>query len=277
MKIVVLGSGTSSGVPVIGCSCKVCSSNDPKDKRLRSSIYIILDKTDVTDNDSPRHILIDVGPDFREQALRYKIDKIDAIFFTHAHADHIFGLDDIRMFNFIQKKSIPVYAEEQTSKDLLRIFGYCFQKNPKYEGGGVPNLNLNIISDGDIIKFGSTEIKALRAYHGSLPVLGYKINKFAYLTDCSIIPEDTSKEIDKITHLILDGLRHRPHKTHLTIEKAIEFVLSKKNPPRTYLTHLSHEVSHVQTDNEIYKKTNGKVSLAYDGLACIIHETPLCS
>jgi phosphoribosyl 1,2-cyclic phosphate phosphodiesterase len=271
MKITVLGSGTSAGVPIIGCSCRICTSDNPKNERLRSSIYVELDPSEAGGTYAPRRILVDAGPDFREQALRYKIPGIDAVLFTHAHADHIFGLDDIRIYNFIQKSPIPVYAEDDTAKALKRIFNYCFEKDLKYEGGGIPKLTLHTISAGDIIEFGTCKVKALRAFHGSVPILGYHFGSFAYLTDCSRIPEKTEKELHSLPSLILDGLRHRPHKTHLTISEAERFAL-KNNIGKTYLTHLSHEVEHEETCRKLKESSRNRVTLAYDGL-CITEST----
>jgi phosphoribosyl 1,2-cyclic phosphate phosphodiesterase len=271
MKITVLGSGTSAGVPIIGCTCSICISDNPKNRRLRSSIYVELDPSEAGSHDAPRHILVDAGPDFREQALRYKIPRIDAVLFTHAHADHIFGLDDIRIYNFIQKSSIPVYAEEDTAKALKRIFNYCFEKDLLYEGGGIPNLTLHTISAGNTIEFGKFKVNALRTFHGSVPILGYHFGSFAYLTDCSRIPEETEKELYGIPSLILDGLRYRSHNTHLTIPEAESFAL-KNNIGKTYLTHLSHEVEHEGTCKKLKESSKNRVTLAYDGL-CITEST----
>lgn len=265
MKITVLGSGTSSGVPVIGCSCEVCLSKNPKNNRLRSSIYIELSPEEVAGKEDQRHILIDTGPDFRTQALRFKIPKIDLILFTHTHADHIYGLDDVRMYNFIQKSSIPIYGEEAVVSNLKRAFSYCFELDPDYEGGGVPKLSSNIISAGSEIFLGKFKIIALRAYHGSLPILGFRIGTFAYLTDCSRIPDETVESLKGVTHLILDGLRFRPHRTHFTIPQAAA-TARQLNIKETWLTHISHDVEHERTSQELLDQHGGKVNLAYDGL-----------
>lgn len=265
MKVQILGSGTSSGVPVIGCSCPVCTSNNPKNNRKRSSIFVTLSKEEVGSDTAPRHILIDAGPDFRAQALEYKIPQIDAILFTHAHADHIFGLDDVRIFNFIQKSIIPVYAEASTGDALLRIYNYCFNFDQRYEGGGIPKLSLNTITPKTNIMFGKFKVEPLRAYHGKLPILGFKFGSFAYLTDCSEIPEDTASSLKDIPFLVLDGLRHRPHKTHLTISKAKDLAL-ELGVQKTYLTHLSHEIDHEAECSKLITESNNRLDLAYDGL-----------
>jgi len=265
MKVQILGSGTSSGVPVIACSCAVCTSSDPKNYRKRSSIFVSLSEEEVGSKTAPRHILIDAGPDFRVQALEYKIPQIDAILFTHSHADHIFGLDDVRIFNFIQKSKIPVYADASTSDALLRIFNYCFHADQEYEGGGVPKLTLETITPGMNIMFGEFKVEVLKAFHGKMPVLGFKFGSFAYLTDCSEIPDDSSETLRGIPCLVLDGLRHRPHRTHLTISKAKDFAL-KQGVKKTYLTHLSHEIDHEPDNLKLRMDSDNKVELAYDGL-----------
>jgi len=266
MKITVLGSGTSSGIPVIGCTCDICGSTDPKDKRLRSSVFIDLG---ISHDASIRYILIDVGPDFREQALRYKLPRIDAVLFTHAHADHIFGLDDIRIFNFKQKAPIPIYADRRTGEALYRIFGYCFFKDPKYEGGGVPSLILNNITPGKSFKLGEFSIIPFQIFHGNTPILAYKIGGFAYLTDCSKIPDESFEHLQNLELLIVSGLRHREHPTHFTISNAINFIESV-GPKKAYLTHIAHEVSHETTNNSVLKETSGRVELAYDGLEYLV-------
>ncbi|HMO17508.1 MAG TPA: MBL fold metallo-hydrolase [Oligoflexia bacterium] len=265
MKITVLGSGTSTGVPVIGCNCEVCLSDNPRNQRLRSSVYIELEPNDTRINNKSYYIIVDTGPDFRTQALKHNIGRIDAVLYTHAHADHIHGLDDIRIFNFIQEMEIPVYAEEQTCKKLMQSFSYCFKDDPAYEGAGVPKLGINKIKTGEEIIFGSFPVRALRLYHGSLPILGYKFGNFAYLTDCSSIPDETKNEISGISYLILDGLRHRPHRTHLTLEEAGKLAI-ELNIGQTILTHISHDIDYNKDSDFLEKKFGKRVTLAYDGL-----------
>lgn len=262
MKITVLGSGTSSGVPIVGCNCDVCCSNDPKDKRLRSSIFI--DLGGEHDN-SIRYLLIDTGPDLREQALRYKLPRVDAVLFTHSHADHIFGLDDIRMFNFRQKAPIPIYADDQTSEALNRIYGYCFFKDPNYEGGGVPSLVLNHIEAGITFDLGGTEIIPVKIFHGRTAILGFRIGGLAYLTDCSKVPDESLDFLQDLNLLIVSGLRHREHPTHFTIDQAMDFI-NCLNPKKALLTHIAHEVSHSKTDRDLLQATSNRVALAFDGL-----------
>jgi phosphoribosyl 1,2-cyclic phosphate phosphodiesterase len=261
MEIIILGSGTSSGIPVIGCECPVCISKDLRDQRLRSSVYI--DLGDAHDNDV-RYILIDCGPDFRQQALRYKLPRIDAVLFTHAHADHIFGLDDIRMYNFKQKSEIPLFADSLTAEALKRIFTYCFYKDPNYEGGGIPSLTLTEVSSNSEFYLGSTKVTPIRIYHGRHEILGFRIGDFAYLTDCSKIPDESIDLLQNLEVLIISGLRHRTHPTHFNVKEAQEVAVNL-GAKRTFLTHISHDLSHSITEAEL-SSSPMPINLAFDGL-----------
>ncbi len=263
ISVLVLGSGTSSGVPVIACSCAICESSNQKNKRLRSSILIT--SNDPSNNTVPTSILIDSGPDFRTQALNFKIPRIDAVFYTHSHADHIFGLDDLRIYNFKQKSEIPIYGEPDTLSALKKCFSYCFKEDPNYEGGGIPNLTLNEIEPFKGLNISTLKITPLRVQHGRLPIVGFKINDFAYLTDCSFVPDETLTYLKDVKVLLISGLRHKEHKTHFTVTQAKEFAL-KNNIPQTYITHIAHDIEHENTDKELNEETNGKVRLAFDGL-----------
>lgn len=261
MEITFLGSGTSSGVPIIGCSCEICLSTDPKDKRLRSSIFIDLGESH---QDGIRYILVDCGPDFREQALRFKLPRLDAVLFTHAHADHIFGLDDIRIYNFKQKDSIPLYADKPTADALHRIFSYCFFRDPNYEGGGVPSLTLNEINSNTAFTLGNIEIVPIKIFHGRTQILGFRIGDFAYLTDCSSVPDESIPLLKNLEMLVVSGLRHKHHATHFTVKGAVDLINELK-PQKALLTHISHDLSHQITEDSLANNSL-TIKLAYDGL-----------
>ncbi len=248
MRVTFLGSGTSGGVPVINCSCSVCRSLNPKNKRLRSSILI--ETGGVT-------ILIDTSPDLRQQLLRRPVERLDAVLYTHAHADHIFGLDELRRFNYLQKERIPAYANQSTAQTLRSIFHYAFQ--PGALKPGVPNLSLKII-DG-VFDIGGVKIIPLPLLHGDQEILGFRIGKFAYCTDVSRIPEASFKLLQGLDILALDALREKPHPTHFSLEQALEQAARIK-AKKTWFTHISHildEDRHGQNLPDGY-------AFAYDGL-----------
>jgi phosphoribosyl 1,2-cyclic phosphate phosphodiesterase len=209
LRITVLGSGTSMGVPTIGCHCEVCSSNDPRDNRLRPSILVRY---------GGRNILIDTTPDFRTQALRAKINRLDAILFTHEHADHIMGLDDVRPFNYRQKASIPIFGSEETLAAIRRSFQYIFDDRNK--SPNVPKLDAHTL-DGTAFNLFGLEFRPLRLLHGRGLVFGYRFGRAAYLTDHSDIPEESLEQLRDLDVLFLDALRHKPHPTHSTVERSI--------------------------------------------------------
>ncbi len=226
MKIIALGSGTSQGIPIVGCKCDVCQSTDNQDKRLRSSLYVETEKA---------KILIDIGPDFRTQFLNNNLDSIDIVLITHEHNDHVIGLDDIRSINFIQKKSIPIYAEERVSRQLKDRFSYAFIKSRP----GLPQVELNDLSPEDIFIYKDVTIQAIRVMHGRLPIYAYKLNSLSYITDASMIDE-TSIELLKGTKiLIINALRIDPHPTHFNLEDALSMI-KRINPEVAYITHISH-------------------------------------
>jgi phosphoribosyl 1,2-cyclic phosphate phosphodiesterase len=249
IHITVLGSGTSAGVPTIGCSCEVCQSRDPRDNRLRPSILIRYDG---------RSVLIDTSPDFREQALRARLDRIDAILYTHSHADHILGLDDVRPFNYRQRASIPLYGMEETLEAIQRVFRYAFADGPKESA--VPRLDLHALN-GDPFDLFGLQFTPLRLIHGNSTVLGFRFGDAAYLTDHSDVPEESKAKLRGLDILFLDALRHRPHPTHSTVEKSIETVNELK-PRRAYFTHICHDLAHEKTEAALPEG----VHLAYDGL-----------
>jgi phosphoribosyl 1,2-cyclic phosphate phosphodiesterase len=259
MRITVLGSGTSNGVPAIGCDCAVCRSSDPRDQRTRPSILIELaDRHAAPFAESVRSILVDTSSDLRMQALAHDVRRVDAILFTHSHADHVFGLDDVRRYNQMQKGAIPCYGDAGTLRDLRRMFAYIFEP-PRQKGGGLPELTLFEILGA--FTLGGVEIVPVPLLHGALPVLGFRIGAFAYLTDCNRIPDASWPLLDGVRVLILDALRQRPHSTHFSVAEAID-VVQRLGAERAYFTHISHDLPHAATCARLPRG----VELAYDGL-----------
>jgi len=259
MKITVLGSGTSTGVPAIGCDCPVCRSTDPHDRRTRPSILMEVDG----DGGSPfaksvRSILVDTATDLREQALANNIRRVDAILFTHSHADHVFGLDDVRRYNHMQRSAIACFASRDTLGALRQTFSYIFEP-PMQKGGGLPELKLFEIAGA--FTLGGIEIVPVPLLHGSLPVLGFRSGAFAYLTDCNRIPDASWPLLDGVRIVILDALRHRPHSTHFSLTEAID-VARRLRVERAYFTHICHDLPHAETSAQL----PAGVELAYDGL-----------
>jgi len=246
----MLGTGTSHGVPMIGCNCATCRSTDSRDRRLRPSIYIEVQER--------ARILVDAATDLRQQVLRQGITRVDAVLFTHAHADHILGLDDLRSFNVLQGSPIPCFANREAWETIRRQFSYVFE-GPLQIGGGVPQLTTNEIAGPFFIK--GIKVIPVPLWHGKLPILGFRFGNFAYLTDCNRIPDESFQLVEGIDVLVLDALRDEPHQTHFTIAEALE-VVRRIAPQRTYFTHMTHALP--------YAKTNARlpegVELAYDGL-----------
>ena len=248
MKITFLGTGTSQGIPVIGSKHPVCLSDDPKDKRLRSSALFEWDG---------KNIVIDCGPDFRRQMLDSSCDRVDAIFFTHEHNDHVSGLDDIRPFYFNQG-NIPIYAGDRVINALKRRFDYIF----KSEGNipGTPNVLVNEVL-GDFI-FNNKKVVVINVFHGALPIFGFRMDNVAYFTDVKVIPECEYEKLKDLEILIINALRIEEHYSHLNLQDALD-VISKINPKRAYLTHISHKLGFHQN---VQDKLPKNVYLAYDGL-----------
>ena len=248
MKITFLGTGTSQGIPVIGSNHPVCLSDNPKDTRLRTSALIQW-------ND--KNIVIDCGPDFRAQMLNSGCDRVDAIFFTHEHNDHVSGLDDIRPFYFRQG-NIPIYASERVLDALNKRFDYIFNKEGNIPG--TPNVLTNIIKDNFI--FNKHEVILLNAFHGNLPIHGFRFNNLAYFTDVKTIDQDQYLKLKDLDVLIINALRIEEHYSHLNLNDALE-IISKIKPKRAYLTHISHKLGF---HNDVQKNLPKNVFLAYDGL-----------
>jgi phosphoribosyl 1,2-cyclic phosphate phosphodiesterase len=256
--VTVLGSGTSHGVPMIGCGCAVCTSADPRDKRTRPSIYVDVE-------DGPK-ILVDTSTDLRMQALTHGVTAVDAILFTHSHADHVMGLDDSRRFSQMQKRPIPCYADAPTCEGLRRTFYYAFDPVTE-KGGGLPQIALHTIAGP--FNIGGVGIQPVPLMHGSRPILGFRFGNFAYLTDCNLVPEASWALLDGIDTLILDALRHRPHPTHFTVAEALT-VVERMKPQRAYFTHICHDMLHAETNAALPPS----VELAYDGLRLTIEARP---
>ncbi len=248
-KLIFLGTGTSSGVPVPGCKCEVCMSSDPRDKRLRSSIFI--------ESGAGTKILVDIGPDFRYQALKYMIDWIEGILITHSHQDHIGGLDEVRQYNFLMKRNIDVFGNKTALKEIRARFGYIFKKTQ--EGGGKPKINLNCVRKDFNIK--ELKITPISVIHGTIPIFGYRIGSLAYITDASIIPEKGMKKIYGTKLLVINALRREAHPTHFNLDEALK--LSKIiKPEKTYLIHLTHNFLH---ERDSLTLPQG-IYFAFDGL-----------
>jgi len=249
LKVTMLGSGTSSGVPVIGCDCSVCTSDNPKNQRFRAGLKLEWEG---------RSLLVDTPTDLRQQALRFGLPRVDGILFTHAHADHIFGLDDVRIFNFRQRQAIPCYGSADTLAALRRTFAYVFEEGQA--GGGKPQLDL-IEIDGRVELFGR-EVLPVSVMHGSMPVYGYRIGRFAYVTDCNDIPKESLALLEDLDTLVLGALRYHPHPTHYSIPEAVEMARSI-GARQTWFTHLAHEVDHDRPEVDL----PASVGFGYDGLA----------
>jgi len=253
MKVTFLGTGTSQGVPVIGCTCEVCRSMDYRDKRLRSSVYIEV---------SDKSFVIDTGPDFRQQMLRERINKLDAVLYTHGHKDHIAGLDDVRAFNYMQKMDMPIYGNEDVLSQLQVEFHYAFGQL-KYPG--TPQLQLNEIK-GEEFEVSGVRITPLLVKHFNLPVFGFRINDFCYITDANHIPDATHEKMKGTKVLALNALQHEKHISHFNLSEALD-VATKVGAEQTYFIHISHKLG---TYNRIEKELPNSVALAYDGLTITI-------
>lgn len=253
IKITFLGTGTSQGVPLIACRCVVCTSTDTRDKRLRSSILI---ETATT------RLVVDSGPDFRQQLLRERIKKLDAVVFTHEHKDHIAGLDEVKAFNFLNKMRMPVYATERVQQALKREFAYIFSEE-KYPG--IPEIDL-FSFDNEVFAVGDIVLQPINVLHYKLPVKGFRVGDFAYITDANFIADSEKEKLKNLKVLVLNALRNEPHISHFTLDEALALI-EELAPKKAYLTHISHQLGQ---HTEVSRRLPKQVELACDGLQLII-------
>ncbi|MFQ5495360.1 MAG: MBL fold metallo-hydrolase [Phycisphaerae bacterium] len=250
IEIVMLGSGTSHGVPMIGCRCAVCTSDDPHDRRSRPSLFVRAGDV---------HLLIDTAPELRLQCVGQGIDRVDAVLFTHHHADHVAGLDDLRRFNWIMKQAVPLYGTERTLANVRRMFLYAFESEPGSPHSR-PQLTLHTI-DVRPFEIGGQIITPIPLMHGPMPVLGFRFGSFAYCTDCNLIPEESRLLLEDLDVLVLDALRRTPHPAHFNLDEAVEAARAI-GAGKTYFTHITHQLGHEETNATL---PDG-MALGYDGL-----------
>ena len=232
MKVIALGTGTSQGVPIIGCKCRTCLSGDPRDTRLRSALYVETTRT---------KIAIDIGPDFRQQFLTNNLETVDHILITHEHNDHVIGLDEVRPINFLQQKSIPIYAEERVAGEIRKRFHYAFAK---HDYPGLPQIQLKEI-DNNPFKIEDIQITPIRILHGRLPIFGFRLNNLAYITDAKTIDQENLNKLQGLDVLIINALRKEEHYSHLNLEGCLEYI-EKIGPKRAFITHISHKMGPVE-------------------------------
>lgn len=253
LKITILGSGTSQGVPVITCECKVCTSQDPKDKRLRSSILVTV---------GDKNIVIDTGPDFRQQMLNAQVKTLEAVVYTHEHTDHVIGMDDIRSFNFKQRKDMQLYCSVDVEEAIKRVFSYVFRTNPY---PGIPKVNINSIENKPFDVAGLT-FEPIEVMHFKMPVFGYRIGDFAYITDAKTVAPEEKAKLKGVKVLIVNALHKREHISHFNLEEALAFI-EEIRPEKAYLTHISH---YMGKHEEVERTLPANVRIAHDGMEILI-------
>lgn len=265
LDLLFLGTGTSAGVPMIGCDCVVCTSDDPRDQRSRPSVMVSY--PDAHDAARIRHLLIDTSPEMRTQVIRHGITHLDAVLYTHAHADHIFGLDDLRRFNAVMDGPIDIYGDQHTLEVLHAMFGYIFQAHKNINKSFVATLIAHEAKPGEAINLFGVTCTPLRLLHGRLPILGYRVDfgegagSLAYCTDVSSIPPETYPLLADLDVLVIDALRYRHHPTHMTVDQALE-VVDRVKPKRAFFTHIAHDIMHA----DLEPKLPEGVMIAHDGL-----------
>lgn len=252
MKFTFLGTGTSHGIPMIGCSCHICTSTDPRNYRRRCSLYVVTEH---------QHLIFDTPPDFRDQVLRFGVEHLNAVFLTHAHADHIYGFDDVRRFSTLQEEHIPVYGQPRTIKQMRKKFDYVDRVSYGFES--VPRVLFTDLSEP--VYVGEAKITPLPVSHGMDEIYGFLIEgdgkRLAYIPDCNAIPEETFNLLENVDAMILDGLRPKPHPTHFSISESVDH-LKKIGAPQSYITHLTHDSDH----HDLQEQLGNEVTVPWDGL-----------